>query len=190
MKRSILIHCIAYTLVGASCFWGGAVTRDYLVTREAKLTRQRPLRFLNQPAPAIESTTVDGAPWRLADLRGKVVLIEGWATYCGPCIAHLPIAKGLYERFKDRPDFAYVGASLDGEADKVKAFREKHGLPWTLLVETGRDFDSAAAKALDVKRIPFTCIIDKQGIVRRYDERSTTGYGGPAEELIARLLAQ
>ncbi len=182
--NKILLHGICYTVVAVVAFWGGALTRDYLVTRAARMERARYAKFLNKPAPPLSSRTIDSLPWSLREQRGKVVVIEVWATWCGPCLAVLPNFKHLHERFGHRSDFQLVGASLDDDADAVKQFCERHDVGWLQLLEPGKRFESSIAQMLEVSGVPFTCVIDKEGAIRVYRDASAD-----LERLIDRLLA-
>ena len=68
--------------------------------------------MIGKPAPEIEGKDVDGKPIRLADLKGKVVLVEFWATWCPPCVASFPTLRHLTRDYKDR-GFAILGVNLD-----------------------------------------------------------------------------
>jgi thiol-disulfide isomerase/thioredoxin len=81
-----------------------------------KLKKQyeaRQNKFLQTPAPLIVTQTVDGTAWSLQDHRGKVILVNFWATWCGPCVQEVPELKELYNKYKNRADFILVGVSLD-----------------------------------------------------------------------------
>ena len=86
-------------------------------------------------------TTIDGKEVSVKDFRGKVLLIDFWATWCGPCVREMPNVVATWEKYKDR-GFAILGVSLDreGDEDKLRAFVRKHGMGWpsSTMVRAGR----------------------------------------------------
>ena len=82
-------------------------------------------------APAWEAKTLDGKPLRLADFKGKYVLLDFWATWCGPCVAETPNLKQVYDAFAKDERFAMVALSLDENADAPKKYAESNGIKWT-----------------------------------------------------------
>ena len=96
---------------------------------------------------------------RLSTLKGNVILLNFWATWCGPCTEEMPSMEALYQRYKDR-DFVFLAISLDeGSPDPVRKFIQKHGYRFPVLLDP-------AGKTLDlfgIDRIPATVIIDKKG---------------------------
>jgi peroxiredoxin len=182
--KKILFHSIGYTLVAGIFFWAGALTRDYLVTKELKGARVRSGKFLNKPAPPLASVMANSTPWSLQDQKGKVVVLDLWATWCGPCVASMLTFKSLYERFGHRPEFALIGVSLDNDASTVQQYCAAHDIPWEQLIEPRKKFDNSIARALEVDGVPFTCVIDQKGIVRFYD------HSAHVEGVVARLLEE
>ncbi len=81
-------------------------------------------------APDFEIETVDGQPLKLSNFRGKYVLLDFWATWCGPCITELPHMKSVYDKFKDSPKFAMVSLSADNDVETAKKCIEENQLEW------------------------------------------------------------
>ena len=106
-------------------------------------------------------TTLDGAPVTLERFRGKVVLLDVWATWCPPCVAALPRLQALHDRYQDK-GFAVVGVSLDaGGASTVRPFVARRNLTYPMLVDTaGTD---SARRVLGVETLPALFPIDTSG---------------------------
>jgi thiol-disulfide isomerase/thioredoxin len=118
--RNFLISCLALltvTLVSTSC------------------------SVKAEPAPAFKLQTLDGKSVELSDFKGKVVILDFWATWCGPCVASLPHLNDLYKELSGQ-GLKVIAMNLQQDADTVKAFVEKK--KWTLPVAL--DTDGAVAQ--------------------------------------------
>lgn len=116
---------------------------------------------VGQMAPEISLPNPEGEVKKLSDLRGKVVMIDFWAAWCGPCRRENPNVVKVYEKYKDK-GFEVYGVSLDRKKeDWVKAI-EKDNLSWTQVSDLNY-FNSEAAKAYNVDAIPATVLLDKEG---------------------------
>jgi len=128
-----------------------------------------PAVLQGKPAPAIALKTLDGQALSLADQKGKVVLIDTWATWCPPCRASLPHLDKLYQSVKDKGVNVYA-VNVQEEADDVEAFVKKTNLTVPVLL----DKDGAVSQAYKASAIPETIIIGKDGKVAKV----FIGFGG------------
>ena len=131
-----------------------------------KVALERKLAAGN-PAPEISLPSPDGGEIKLSSLRGKVVLIDFWASWCGPCRRENPEVVRIYNRFRDK-GFEVFGVSLDRDRDAWLNAIAKDGLVWTQVSDL-KYWQSQAALLYGVKSIPHTVLIDQEGkiIMRR-----------------------
>jgi thiol-disulfide isomerase/thioredoxin len=133
--------------------------------------------------PEFSGTRLDGTELKLADYKGKVVLLDFWATWCGPCIAALPDLIETYEKY-GKQGLEVVGISLDDAKDDLTAFMKKNdGMEWPILFD-GKGWASDIAQAYGVEAIPFTLLIDGDRVVKARDLD-----GAELNEAIEALLA-
>jgi peroxiredoxin len=136
---------------------------------------------VGQPAPEIALNTPEGKELKLSDLKGKLVLIDFWASWCKPCRQENPNVVKVYNQYKDK-GFEILGVSLDkNKKDWLKAI-DVDGLGW-LHVSDLKMWNSIAAQAYNVRAIPKTFLIDKEGKILAKDLR-----GEALKERIAKEL--
>jgi peroxiredoxin len=115
-----------------------------------------------KPAPAFTLKGVDGQTVSLADLKGKVVVIDMWATWCPPCRASLPHLDKLYEETKDK-GVAVFAVNVQEEKDDVQSFIKTTNLKTPVLL----DADGHVSEIYKASGIPQTMVIGKDGVVRK-----------------------
>ena len=121
-------------------------------------------------APDIKLKTPAGDSLALSSLRGKVVLIDFWASWCGPCRRENPNVKKIYEKYKDQ-GFEIYGVSLDNNASRWNDAIAKDGLTWKHVSDLA-GWQSSAAKLYGVRSIPATFLLDKEGRIYKSGFRS------------------
>ncbi len=107
---------------------------------------------------------LNGKVWDLEQMKGQVVLIDFWATWCGPCVQELPYLKTAYGRHHSE-GFEIIGVSLDdGGRSAFRTFLERQDINWPQIHE-GLGFDSSIARAFGVSSIPRSLLLDRDGVV-------------------------
>jgi peroxiredoxin len=131
-------------------------------TGDARKLIENPRRARETYAPDFSVTTSDGEYLALEDLRGKVVLLDFWGTWCPPCVASVPSLRNLRKRFEKEPAFVMIGISSDSEKEKWLAFIAKNQMIWPQFL----DRDRRVQRAFEVRAFPTYIVIDHEGIVR------------------------
>jgi thiol-disulfide isomerase/thioredoxin len=113
--------------------------------------------------PEIEGEDIEGTPMKLANFRGKVILISFWATWCGPCMGMVPDEKNLVERMKGRP-FVLVGMNGDEDRSRAREVAAREGISWRSFWEGGRP-DGIPVR-WGIVGWPTVYLIDAYGVIR------------------------
>lgn len=135
----------------------------------------------------VSGDAISGAPLDWSHYKGKVVLVDFWATWCGPCNAELPALKALYARDRAR-GFEIIAVPLDEDVAKVKQFLAQQEVPWTNLMSAdpaSRGWNDPRAIQFGVSAVPTTLLIDRQGRVAALNV-----HGDELDQKVQQLLAE
>ena len=139
------------------------------------------LQWLGKPFPALKFTAIDGRQVDTDKLRGKVLLIDFWATWCPPCMAEIPNVKAAYERY-NKQGFEVIGVSADESRGDLERVVKAKGMPWPQHFE-GRTGEAPNLRRYGVQHFPTMWLVDKQGIIR--DVTGTVALDTKVAKLIA-----
>lgn len=145
----------------------------------AKVMREKVERYqktaIGAPAPPIAERDTAGNLVRLAEAKGKVTLIDFWASWCGPCLRQIPDLQDAYAEYHDK-GFEIFGVSVDSNGSRWKASIDKYGMAWPN-VSNLQGWGSEAAAAYNVTFIPFNVLLDAEGkiIAKNLHSRALQG---------------
>jgi peroxiredoxin len=117
--------------------------------------------WLGGPPPALALKDLDGRLHRLSDYRGKVILINYWATWCGPCRDEMPSIQGLKEKLEGKP-FVVLAVNLDEPESRIRIFLSQMKLDFTVLLDPERK----TARAWEARILPASFVIGPDGLIR------------------------
>jgi thiol-disulfide isomerase/thioredoxin len=132
-------------------------------------------------APEIKMQNLDGKEATLSALQGKVVVLDIWATWCGPCVQMIPHEREMVERFKGKP-FALVSISADEKKKTLTDFLAREKMPWT---HWWNGSEGGIIDAWDIQYFPTIYVLDREGVIRHKDLR-----GEELEKAVNALLAE
>jgi peroxiredoxin len=135
------------------------------------------------PAPDFSLHAMSGPNMRLKDQRGRVVMVNFWATWCAPCRQEMPQLNRLYEKYRSS-GFVLLGVNVDEDSSKAADVAAKLGITFPVLL----DADKSVSKLYDLSTMPSTVLIDRDGRVRYVHRGYLAGYEDAYEKQIRELL--
>jgi peroxiredoxin len=167
---------------------GIAILQEYLAkgpagadAEVAKKLIANPLRARKRIVPDFELTTLAGEYLTAEDLRGKVLLLDFWGTWCPPCVASVPSLRSLSHRLKDDP-FQLVSISTDADEKALREFVDKHQMDWPQVWDKGREL----SRQCGIRSFPTYVLVSPEGEILHV----TSGYGlGTERDLSSRIHA-
>lgn len=157
---------------------------EYNQRIESEIASIKVLADLKTKPMEIKFTAVDGREVDLSKMRGKVVLIDFWATWCGPCVQEVPNVVKAYEKLHPK-GFEIIGISLDRAGDKAKleSFTKEHAMPWPQYFD-GKYWENEISTRYGIHSIPAMWLVDKKGMMVSTEAR------GSLEREVEKLLNQ
>ena len=174
----LAIAGMAIFLVVAGSGMGGAAALDVLPVADRAIVK------LGEPAPNFQLRDLNGHLITLSDLRGKVVMLNFWATWCGPCRVEMPAMEQLYRMFQ-RKDFEILAVSTDAQGAAItRPFQQENRLTFPIL----HDPDYRVGLTYGARSLPMTFLIDRQGIIRHQVFGARDWEAPEAQQLIQMLM--
>ena len=136
-------------------------------------------------APDFTLRTMDGHNLRLVEQRGQVVLVNFWATWCGPCRQEMPHLNKLYDKYR-ASGFVLLGVNVDEDPQLAAGIAAKLGLHFPVLLDT----DKKVSKLYALETMPSTVLIDRDGRVKYLHRGYVSGYEDTYDKQIRELLKQ
>ncbi len=147
--------------------------------------RIKDLIGIDKPAKDFTLTTLEGNEFTLSKMKGSVVMIDFWATWCGPCRREIPNLVKIYDEYNDQ-GFEIIGISFDAkdELQTIKDFMSEYGMKWQVTY-SGDEWYDETGKLYGVNSIPSVWLVDKEGNLRYFDI-----HGEELKEKISELVAE
>jgi peroxiredoxin len=172
------IAATGFCLLAAGTGLGNVLAQDVLLVAGRHSVK------LGEPAPNFQLRDLQGRLVALSDLRGKVVMVNFWATWCGPCRVEMPAMEVLYQTFS-RKDFEILAVSTDAQGVAVtRPFQQENRLTFPIL----HDADYRVGLTYGARSLPMTFMVDRQGVVRHQIFGARDWGAAEAHQLVQMLM--
>jgi thiol-disulfide isomerase/thioredoxin len=151
----------------------------------ANLTELRKFA-VGKPAPDAASSDLDGKAAKLSDYKGKVVVLDFWATWCGPCVGMIPHEREMVKRYAGKP-FAFISVSGDDKKETLKEFLTKQPMPW---VHWWGGADGGVIREWNIQGFPTFYVIDAKGVIRGKYVGGGEEIGKKLDALVEKLVKE
>ena len=138
-----------------------------------------------QTAPDFALKSATGENLRLSEYRGDVVMVNFWATWCGPCRQEMPLLDELYLRYQ-RVGFNLLGVNIDDDAGRAMEMLDELGVSFPVLFDTRKE----VSKLYDVQAMPVTVLVDREGRIRHVHHGYKPGYEEKYLDQVRALLRE
>ena len=140
---------------------------------------------VSESAPDFTLRELQGGNLRLEEYRGQVVLINFWASWCGPCRQEMPILDRLHQRYEET-GFAVLGVNVEGEDAPAKKIVDKTNVTFPVLIDEGQ----SVSQLYDLEAMPSTVVVDRDGVVRYVHRGYKPGDEAKYVEVVKKLIRE
>ena len=159
-------QAVLKSLLGVVVFGVGAAPHTAamlipILSAEDHANRPGTLTHVGEPAPDFQLTSIEGTPLHTVDLRGQVLVLNFFATWCGPCQMELPHLQTIWDEFRNDGDFRMLVVGREESDDSLKVFQQKHEFTFPM----ASDRDGAVFHKFASQSIPRTYLLSRQGII-------------------------
>lgn len=168
-------------------FWGARMKIIIAMLVVVSMGISQPLLAAEEgkPAPDFTLKALDGSNVKLNELRGTVVLVNFWASWCGPCRTEMPLLDNLYREYRDY-GFTVLGINLDEEHSQALKLLDKVPVTFPVLF----DPDNRTSETFAVDAMPTTVLIDRNGVVRHHHRGYKEGFMDKYEQQVKELVLE
>ena len=140
---------------------------------------------LREEAPDFTLESLEGSNLRLEEYRGQVVLINFWASWCGPCRQEMPVLDRLHHRYEDT-GFAVLGVNVEGDSDSAREIVDKTNVTFPILLDAGQK----VSELYSLEAMPSTVVVDRDGVVRYIHRGYKPGDEAKYVEVVKELIRE